>query len=391
MRQQADESNAPLRVMHVLRAPVGGLFRHVLDLSQEQIARGHKVGLIADSMTGGEMAERRLAALSPSLELGLMRLPIHRLPHQFDISALAAVNGRIAQMRPDVVHGHGSKGGAYARCDGLLSGRASAIRAYTPHGGSLNYRPGSWSHALFMAMERVLSYRTDVLLFESAYIADRFETFVGSPLRLARVIPNGVSEAEFEPVAPKADAADLLYVGEFRSAKGLDTLIDSLALLAQRNIRPQMVLVGAGPERSMLEERARRAGVADQLGFNAPMPARAAFALGKVMVVPSRLESLPYIVLEAAGARLPLVATNVGGMSEIFGPYRDRLIAANDPAILASALERALLESPQEQRDKAEQLAEYVAERFSLSRMVDRIIQGYRDAIAARGAKAPKG
>ena len=71
-------------------------------------------------------------------------------------------------------------------------------------------------------------------------------------------------------------------------------------------------------------------------------------------------------------------------MSEIFGPYRDRLIAADDPGILASALERALEESPQEQRDKAEKLAEYVAERFSLSRMVDQIIQGYRDAIAAR-------
>lgn len=389
VRRESDRSNDdPLRVIHVLRAPVGGLFRHVLDLSHEQVARGHQVGLIADSMTGGEMAERQLAKLSPRLDLGLLRFPIHRLPHPADLSALVTVNRRIAETRPDVVHGHGSKGGAYARLTGLLSGSAGPIRAYTPHGGSLNYKPGSWSHGLFMAMERVLSYRTDVLLFESAYIADRFKTFVGPPQGLARVIPNGVSQAEFEPVAPQADAADLLYVGEFRSAKGLDTLIDALALLAKRNIRPRMVLVGAGPDRSMLEERARRAGVACQLSFNAPMRARAAFTLGKVMVVPSRLESLPYIVLEAAGARIPLVATNVGGMSEIFGPYRDRLIAANDPGILAGALERELDESPQEQRDKADKLAEYVAARFSLSRMVDQIIQGYRDAIAARDCAA---
>ena len=43
----------PLNILHVFRAPVGGLFRHVLDLSREQIARGHRVGLIADLRTGG--------------------------------------------------------------------------------------------------------------------------------------------------------------------------------------------------------------------------------------------------------------------------------------------------------------------------------------------------
>jgi len=372
--------------MHLLRAPVGGLFRHVLDLSREQIARGHDVGLVADSLTGGDMAERQLAALSPSLALGLIRLPIHRLPHPTDVSALVAINKRIVEMRPDVVHGHGSKGGVFARSSGLLSGRASPIRVYTPHGGSLNYRNGSLSHKIFMAMERALSYRTDALLFESAFIAGRFENFVGRPHGLARIIPNGVSEAEFEPVAPQADAADLLYVGEFRFAKGLDTLIDALALLAAKNVKPRTLLVGDGPERRMLEQRARHAGVASQISFKAPMPTREAFALGKVMVVPSRFESLPYIVLEAAGARIPLVATNVGGMSEIFGPYKDRLIAADDARILASGLQDALKQAEQEQRENADRLADFVACHFSISGMVDQILQGYRDAIDARVA-----
>ncbi len=290
MLQLDTSSDAPLRILHVLRAPVGGLFRHVLDLAHEQIARGHHVGLIADSLTGGATAAQRLGALEPHLALGLMRLPIHRLPHPSDLSAIIAVNGRIAEVKPDVVHGHGSKGGAYARVSGLTSGKQSPIRVYTPHGGSLNYHAGSFAHRVFMVMERLLAARTDALLFESVFIAGRFETFVGKPSGVARTIPNGISPSELEPIAQKPDAADLLYVGEFRSAKGLDTFIEGLALLAQRGTKPKTLFVGDGPERALLEASARRAGVADQISFGAPRPAREAFSHGRLMVVPSRFE-----------------------------------------------------------------------------------------------------
>ncbi len=193
MPPSGERADAPLRILHVLRAPVGGLFRHVQDISREQVARGHEVGIIADSLTGGEMAETQLAALLPHLALGLLRLPIRRFPHPSDITAAFAISRRIAALRPDIVHGHGSKGGVYARLTGRLPGGKSPIRVYTPHGGSLNYEPGSHRHRLFMALEGLLSARTDALLFESAFIAGRFETFVGRPRGLARIIPNGIS------------------------------------------------------------------------------------------------------------------------------------------------------------------------------------------------------
>lgn len=378
----------PLRIVHVLRAPVGGLFRHVLDLAREQIARGHSVGLIADSLTGGARGEALLSELEPALALGLLRAPMRRMPHPSDLAALAAVNRRLAALAPDVVHGHGSKGGLYARLSGLPALRTKTVRAYTPHGGSLNYRPGSAAHHVFMAMEWLLAWRTDLLLFESAYIADRFREFVGAPRGLARVLRNGIGPAELETVTPHEDAADLLYVGEFRAAKGLDTLIDALDLLARRaNRRPRLVLVGDGPDRAELLDRAEKLGVAAQMRFEKPMAARAAFTLGRIMIVPSRAESLPYIVLEAAGARLPLVATNVGGMPEIYGPHSDRLIACDDPHILAKAALAALDETPQARRAKAEALGEYVAARFSLAEMADGILSAYRDATAARGGR----
>jgi glycosyltransferase involved in cell wall biosynthesis len=370
----------PLKIVHVLRAPVGGLFRHVRDLAGEQVARGHQVGLIVDALTGGARAVEQLAALEPGLALGVLRLPMHRPPHIGDLSALLAVTRRLAALEPDVVHGHGSKGGLFARL-----APSSGVRAYTPHGGSLNYNPGSLEHRVFMLAERILGRRTDVLLFESAFIAGRYEHFVGKPRRLARVVRNGIAPEEFEPVALNDDAAELLYVGEFRFAKGLDTLIEALGLLKRTaQLTPRLILVGDGPEKHALGPRAEAAGVGAQLLIKPPMSARDAFAKGRILVVPSRFESLPYIVLEAVGAHKPIVATRVGGMAEIFGAYADRLIPSGDAQELAMALKYALEEHPILQSARSAQLAAQAATRFSLQGMVDGIMDGYLAAMAAR-------
>ena len=71
----------PLRILHAVRAPVGGIFRHILDVANGQADRGHHVGLIADSLTGGERGAAALAEIAPRLKLGVHRIPIRREPH----------------------------------------------------------------------------------------------------------------------------------------------------------------------------------------------------------------------------------------------------------------------------------------------------------------------
>jgi glycosyltransferase involved in cell wall biosynthesis len=377
-----------LRILHVLRAPLGGLFRHVIDLTREQIARGHAVGLVTDSLTGGARAAAVLADLEPSLVLGLLRVPMRREPHLLDAWALVRIALHTRALGVDIVHGHGSKGGAFARLSAFVPGFASPIRAYTPHGGSFNYRTGPLVGRGYMAIERLLAHRTGILLFESAYIAGQFRKRVGPTRKLVRIVANGVSQAEFVPVEPNPDAADFLYVGELRAAKGIDTLIDAVALLASRlPKRPRVVLVGSGPDEAKLLAQARARGIADAVSFAGIMPARQAFRLGRILVVPSRAESLPYIVLEAAAAQIPMVATDVGGIGEIFGPYRDKLIACDNPTILATTLEAALDREPSELHREAADLAAFVATQFTITDMVDAVLAGYADAIATRSRR----
>ena len=378
----------PLKILHVFRAPLGGLFRHVLDVARGQVERGHNVGIFCDSSTGGARADAVFRELAGRLALGVTRVPMSRYPNATDLKAQFSEISLRRRLAPDVVHCHGSKGGVYGRIPALFSPGRRYVTAYTPHGGSFNYKPGGVEHKVYMSVERLLEGATDMFLCESRFIAGRFEAHIGHlPRTDHRIVLNGVSDAEFEPIDHEAAEFDLLYLGELRSAKGVDTLIDALALLRRRDgLTPRILIVGSGPDESELKQMTRERGIADQCAFEPPAPIRKALARARAMVIPSRAESLPYVILEAAAAAQPLISTDVGGIGEIYGPnHRQRLIPADDPAILAGAI-RAMLETPGPERlAQAADLAGHVRQNFRLDDMVDGVIAGYRDALKTRG------
>ena len=367
----------------MFRAPLGGLFRHVIDLSVEQAARGHQVGLFFDAGGDEQRVRDAVARIPEAGRLGVVMAPIKRNPHPSDLSAFRTFSRFLDAVKPDVVHGHGSKGGIYARLS------RGAIRAYTPHGGSFNYEPGSWLHRLYMTVEKAVARRTDLFLFESEHIGAKCEHYVGLRGGLARVVVNGLSEREFVPAVPADTATDILYVGELRAAKGIDTLLDSLAILARETGQaPSATLVGSGPDRDALIAQAQHLGLSGRVSFPGPLPVARAFTLGRLMVTPSRAESLPYIVLETVAAQVPLLTTDVGGIPEIFGPYSDRLFPPGDPVDLARRIRIELARAPAERAARAAEVAAFVHGRFSLSNMAETVLSAYREALARRDLDA---
>ena len=211
-----------MNILHVFRSPVGGLFRHVCDLAEEQARLGYKVGIICDASTGGDSAASKLEALQSICTLGVHRIPMSRHIGFSDVKVLRDIPKLCAGENIDVVHGHGAKGGAYGR---ILAKMLSSKAIYTPHGGSMHYSITTPTGMFYLTLERVLKKFTDGIIFDSKTSAETYRGKVGGFSCAHRVVHNGLRDHEFDGVSRTTPENKFVFVGEIRKLKGLDVLL----------------------------------------------------------------------------------------------------------------------------------------------------------------------
>ncbi|SFZ82234.1 Glycosyltransferase involved in cell wall bisynthesis [Devosia enhydra] len=372
----------PLRILQVLRAPLGGLFRHVNDLTRELSARGHQIGLVVDNLVSDGLTRERLQALGGSTALGIHHFPMPRVIGPGDLTTPFAVRALADRLGAEVMHGHGAKGGVCARIARI--GRKNRVALYTTHGGVLNYRPGSMQSRVFLGLEHQLLRFTDGIVFESDFARRTFIERIGQPDCEAPVIHNGLTAHEFDPIVRNPDAADFVFIGEFRGAKGIDVLMRALAPLRAPDGRPAtLVAAGDGPMMGEIRQLIASLGLGDRVTLLGVAPARPTLARGRCMVVPSLAESLPYVVLEGASGGLPVISTNVGGISELFGGLSHQLVPPSNDKALGAAMQ-AYLDDPEPMEAQARAHVDYIKPRFSVCTMTDGIEALYHRALARR-------
>jgi glycosyltransferase involved in cell wall biosynthesis len=120
-------------------------------------------------------------------------------------------------------------------------------------------------------------------------------------------------------------------------------------------------------------------GLGASIRFIGHVKARHGFAQGRLLVVPSRGDSMPYVVIEAGAAGVPMIAARVGGIPEIFGRDNPALFAPGDPDAMADAIEAAL-DEPSALADRAATLRERISAHFSQQAMVEGVLDAYREA-----------
>jgi glycosyltransferase involved in cell wall biosynthesis len=144
-----------------------------------------------------------------------------------------------------------------------------------------------------------------------------------------------------------------------------------------------LTLAGDGEESASIKAQVEKLDLGEAVRFIGHVKARYGFSKGSLLVVPSRGDSMPYVVIEAAAAGIPMIAANIGGIPEIFGEHGDALFTPSNAVAMADAIEAAL-KDPAAANARAKSLRERIFMHFSQKAMVEGVFAGYRDAFANR-------
>jgi glycosyltransferase involved in cell wall biosynthesis len=380
-----------LRVLMVVESSAGGTGRHVLDLADGMTQRGCEVHVIYST---GRLDKLFLDRLSELRGVHSIALPIKTAPHPADLAIVKSVRKYMRDRGPfDIVHGHSSKGGAIARLAALGTGVAAF---YTLH-GLIMMDPllPRWKWLMYLAIELGLAQRTARVIAVSPE-EQRAAIRLGFGKARTALIPNGIGKLKLAPrdearraIGVDEDAIVIGFVGRLVEQKAPEVLIEAFAATAKVAPKARLALVGSGPLEGAMRLLASRLGVVDKIAWLGERDARQVLAGFDLFALSSRKEGLPYVVLEAMAAGLPVVATTSAGSEILVIPGVNGAVV---PADNASAFGEALISlvtNPQRLKASGRASTERI-KRFSIDAMVESTLAAYLAATRHSAAHSPQ-
>jgi colanic acid/amylovoran biosynthesis glycosyltransferase len=184
----------------------------------------------------------------------------------------------------------------------------------------------------------------------------------------------------FEPHAP-SPALRILITARVVAEKGLGVLLDAVAMLVQRGVMAEVVVIGDGPARSSLADRAAEIGLTERvqwLGFQPPAEVLRWLREADVFCLPSFAEGLPIVLMEAMAVGVPVVSTYLGGIPELVqNGVTGRLVPAGRSDLLAAAIQD-LGESSADRDDMVKAARQRVEELHEIHRSAGQLVDLFR-------------
>ncbi len=377
----------PLRVLHVnAQRRLRGGEAQTIALARELGRRGHETAFVCQASSPVEASAR---------EAGV---PVHpvRMRADADPFAVSAITRLLRRGRWDVLHAHDSHAvgiGALAVAWPGGPGRRPA-RVYTRRLAT------SISRGTSLGLNR-WKYRlgVDACIAISGAVARQLVAD-GIPGSRIAIVPSGVeitpgrvgrrrpSAARRRALGLPASGPLIGNVSHLEWEKGVDVLMDAFESISAARPGTTLVIVGDGPDRAALEQRAARPGLRGRVLFLGHRP-----DVGSILealdlyVAPGRREALGTSILQAQGRGLGVVATSVGGTPEVVRDGETGLLVPPDaPFTLGEAMGR-LLDDPALRHRLGEAARRRVSAEFSTERMVSGTLEVYRRVVKRRGVR----
>ena len=364
----------PTKILYVItKSNWGGAQHYVYDLATAAQAQGRDVAVIVGET--GPLTEKLGHAGVRTISLALRQ---HRtfIGDLLSFGSLFSLMRIFRKERPDIVHVNSAKAGGL----GALAARMARVPriVFTAHGWEFN-APRSWLSKLGI---RLFSWLTMLLAHRTIAVSEAIQRDVsywpGIREHLT-VIRNGISTL---PLRTREEARGILagravgqywigMISELNPTKRVEDAIIAFGAVAARHPEAILVVLGEGRERERLEELIREQHLGHRIslaGFRAD--AATLLPAFDLFVHTSSSEALGYVILEAGYARLPVIATRVGGIPEII-PDDDHglLISARDTHALSEAIE-TLMDDRRRAAELAARLYARVTTSFTKERML---------------------
>ncbi|MGZ4413778.1 MAG: glycosyltransferase [Gaiellaceae bacterium] len=382
----------PIRILRVIaRLNVGGPSLHVSYLTRDLDLRGYETTLVA-----GQVGEEEGSMSYVADELGVKPRYVAELQRAIspapDMGAVLALRSLIREIRPHILHTHTAKAGAVGRAAAMVAGRdRPKVVVHTFHGHVLRGYFGPVSTRVFLELERSLARVSDALIAVSPEVRDDLVKLGVAPASRIAVIRLGLDLERRTRATPGArmrlrealgipdDRFVIGWLGRMTEIKRADDLIRAFAQARRHGMDGDLVLVGDGPLRPMLTDLARSLGVLGSCHFTGYRSDVAdVYAALDVFSLTSANEGTPATIIEAQAARLPVVATAVGGVSDIVRDGESGLlVAAGDVEAIADGLVQ--LSSDANLRAQfGEAGRAFVLPRYAVPRLIDDVDRLYR-------------
>jgi len=361
----------------ITKSNMGGAQKYVLTLANELTKQGKKVTVLAggDGILFEELRKRNI----PYIQLVQSQRDVSFIK---EIKLVMELYKIFKKIRPTVLHLNSSKLGGTGAVIGRLAGITNII--FTAHGWAFNESRPQWQKIFFYKLYWItimLSTKT-ICVSKQTYEQISFLPFIKKKLE---IIYNGIQVPEFysSTEAKKllneqfsfldVDKKWIVILAELHYTKGHDLMFEAIVPLQKMLEGYQIICIGSGELDGKLRSNIHYKNLEKQVFFtgfvkDAPLYLKAFEAL----ILPSRTEALPLSILEAGLARIPVLASNVGGIPEIIMDSENGFLFEKENVSELQSKIQTLISLPDTERGKiTENLSQKITENFSLQNMID--------------------